>query len=356
MKGLKSRLRRVLILNKLDEKLNTLKNMLLSSSKEEQKRLINREIQHTITIINKKMKDIVIGKNRFEKVNINKGFLPLKKKEMISLVPDTRIYYYFLLANSPFSAYLPAYMSLDYKKVKVTNDDFPIIKTVIEDSSTYKNNSIENKYEFKEARNTTIFMYPLNICFYYGDDLQNLNHYTDHTQYYISSVYDTSCLYDIYYFDFSKNVFRQRKGNKIVKPTFMASDSLYYLNIIPEFGYLFELGRLNLNIINYVSDLATNGINYVRKLSNISDSEYEDYLRFMMLKFAEYDYDVYQKNIRIIKYQGYICPGTRYFYVETSCRRMGIKVSLEKYGASKNEMVWDDMIAKSYHLISNTNI
>jgi hypothetical protein len=76
----------------------------------------------------------------------------------------------------------------------------------------------------------------------------------------------------------------------------------------------------------------------------------------MMLKFAEYNHDVYQKNIRIIKYQGYICPGTRYFYVETSYRRMGIKVSLEKYEASKNEMVWDDMIAKSYQLISNTNI
>ncbi|EKZ0433803.1 hypothetical protein ACIJDA_002652 [Enterococcus faecalis] len=340
-------------MNNLRDKLKAIEEKLLILPKMEQKNFLKNEIHNTVETINKKIETIVKGKERDEKKYIKSGFFSFKKEE-ISLVPDVRIYYDFLFANTQFNnPYLTSFMAPKYKEIKVTEKEIPVIKSVIEDSSVYKIVK-EEKFEIKEARSTSILLYPLNICFCYGDNLQNIKQHSKDTSYHISAIYDTTSLYNIYFFDFETTTFRSKKDNHIIESKFMSSDSNYYLEKIPEFGFLFELGRLNLKITKMVQDSIKKGLTYIQEMTKISKTEYNDFIRFMMVIFAEYNHDVCQENIILFEGKGYVNKGTRYFIVSTFYRKMGVKVSLEKYGADGNNVVWDESIVEAYDLCSKS--
>lgn len=338
-------------MNNLRDRLKRIEEQLLILPKMEQKKFLKNEIYNTVETINKKIETIVKGKDKYKKIHVKNKFYFFKKKE-ISLVPDVRIYYHFLLANTQSNYYLTSHMAPEYKNVKVTEKEIPVIKSIIEDSSVYKKDRKEGKFEIKEASNTSILLYPLNICFYYGDDLQKLKLHSKDTSYYISAIYDTTSLYNVYFFDFETNTFRSKKDNQIIESSFMSFDSAYYLEKIPEFGFLFELGRLNLNITKMVQESIKPGLNFIQEMTKISKTEYNDFIRFMMVIFAENNHDVCQENITLFEGKGYVNKGTRYFIVSTFYGKMGVRVSLEKYGADENDVVWDKSIVEAYDLCS----
>lgn len=71
-----------------------------------------------------------------------------------------------------------------------------------------------------------------------------------------------------------------------------------------------------------------------------------------MVNFAENNHDVCQENITLFEGKGYVNKGTRYFIVSTFYGKMGVRVSLEKYGADENDVVWDKSIVEAYDLCS----
>lgn len=328
------------------QRINDLKRELSVYNDEVKAKKINQEISKTVQLINNKMLDFIDENAGSEKMTIRGGGI-FKKKKKIAVYPDTKMFVNFLSANSPLEYYLSASISMGYHDLVITEKDFPIIKTVMRDFRHSSSYSAGTRSSIECADNTSCLIYPLNIGFFFGDYSNNLKQYTESTKFFISNFYDYSNIYKIYYYDFKLSKFRQIKNNKIVDNDFMRDDDCYYLKIFPEFGYLFELGRLNIGLEEFAPKNIRSGLSKIEKMNHIDNTELADYIQYMMVGFSERNHDVDQNNIKLIKNRGWTREGTRYFLVKKTDRKMGIKVTLEKYGSDQNSMIWDDQIIKA---------
>ncbi|MCO5542037.1 hypothetical protein [Enterococcus faecalis] len=338
-------------MNHLETKFSNVERELKGFSNVEQKEdFLNNEIKDTVDLINTKIVKQVSGYSREDIVYLKRKLF--RKKKSFHRIADERIYNYFLMGNTPYSWYLPRFFSAEYNTIKTNEKEIPILKSIIDDSSVYTNYVKTSSNLYKEARSAAMFIYPLDICFFYGDDLQNMKRYTIDTQYRIESFYDLTNVYKVYYFDFKTCRFKKMKTNEIVNSGFMPEDSEFHLEQIPEFGYLYELGRLKMTIIDNPSKLTLIAKKRFEAFNKISEAEYDDYVRFMMIRFSEYNHEVNQNQIELITNRGYQSKGTRYFLIHASYRKMGIEVSLQKYGSDNDNMVWDDKIVEAANLLS----
>lgn len=328
----------------LEIKLVEIKKKLDEVSKVEGFNLVAEEIKQTVYCVNDLMRNQVKGHARNEKIKVLVGKFPIYKWKKISVIADTRLYSYFLSANTHLDWYLAHFISFDYNKTKITENEIPIIKSIIDDSSVYRSANIERYPDIKETRNTTILLYPLNIAFYYGDDLQDMDRYTKDTKFRLESFNDYTNMYKNFYFDFKSNEYRQIKDKRSVKIDFMPNDAKYHLNKIPEFGYLYELGRLNLDFEEYLPNIIKKQRLKLAEKSSITDDEYNDYVRYMMVAFSKDTLDVQQEQIELVKNKSYVTPGERYFIVNGT---MGISVSLQKYGSNNDRIVQNDRIVEA---------
>lgn len=126
------------------------------------------------------------------------------------------------------------------------------------------------------------------------------------------------------------------------------------LEKFPDFGYLFELGRLNLNFQDQMPDLIQEKIHEIEKDYHLSSEEYLDYVRYIMFKFAEYNIPIQESDIQLVK-RGYHFSGEHRFLVRNQDSIEGIRVSLKKFGANTDDVIWVPSIVDSHQLFKKMN-
>lgn len=328
------------------QRMNEIKRKLSLSNKELKAETISQEISKTVQMINERMLEFISENINSENITIREGGI-FKKKKKMSSYPDPRMFANFLTANSDLEYYLSASVSMGHRELFITEKDLPIIKTVLREFRTTIGFDDKDRSNIECADNNLCLIYPLNIGFFFGDYLDNLKCYTENTKFHISDFYDYSNIYKIYYYDFELNKFRHIENNEIVDNERMREEDRYYLEIFPEFGYLFELGRLNIGLEEYGPNIIRNGLTKIEKINHIDNLELADYIQYMMVGFSERNHDVNQNNIKLIRNRGWTKEGTRYFLVKKIDRTMGIQVTLEKYGSDSNSIIWDDPIVEA---------
>ncbi|WP_285009814.1 hypothetical protein [Lactococcus formosensis] len=259
------------------------------------------------------------------------------------------IYKFFLSANSNKIWEIASYKSLFELDKKILEEEYPILLFAREDSSSFKAYFEEAKENKKTSRNTVNLYHPLNIAVSNGEDLQDIKYYDQNTHFNVAEFIDLSNFYSLFYFDFVANTFKEKKTNKISESSYMINESMYFLEKFPDFGYLFELGRLNLNFQDLMPDLIQEKIHEIEKDYHLSSEEYLDYVRYIMFKFAEYNIPIQESDIQLVK-RGYHFSGGQRFLVRNQDSIEGIKVSLRKFGAKTDDVIWDPSIVDSHQL------
>lgn len=336
--------------DRFDEIVKILSNN--SISEQDKYMVINDEIRSVVETINHKLVLHATGHEKedssFKWVKSNLFRIPRR----ISSIVNPRVCANFLFANCGVAENIA---KCTHTHFKTDEKDFPIIKNVLEDSSCYRENIRNSSQCYKNARNVqSIFIYPINICYNYGDDLQNLIYYSKETIFEIYEFYNIENLYRTYYFDFNINQFRYIHSNKIVSPNYLKHEALFHLERLPEFGYLFELGRLNLQFAQWFPEIVKENLSKIETELQLNEQTKQNYIRFIMVKLSELGVPVQQTNIETISSFGNSNNGQRNFIVHTdNGETVGIKVSLRRYGATKDKLTFNKELVTKHQLINN---
>lgn len=332
------------------KRLINLENQLKECSQDKGSELVAKEISETVESINDSLIELSKGKNPYSTSKSVTDFFKKIIRET-SDIADVRTYKFFLNANSRLFYYISRLTSFDYNTTKVTAQDFPIIKSITEDTPNYYPIS-----KIEEVKTSSVFIYPLNIVFYYGDNLQNVILYDDETKFNVNSFEDISNYYKLFYFDFKTSCFKHLKDDTPVINDFMQEDSKHFLKLIPEYGYLFELGRINLKFNHNLSSIAQKGLKMLEESSKFSSHEMNDYVRYMMVEFSKMNHDIKQNEIVPIDNLSYIHKGSRKFIINAHYGTFVVEVDLEKYGSERNRMVWDDKALETIQFLTDYSV
>lgn len=334
--------------NRFDEIEKTLSNNSIPSY--DRYMLINNEIRSIVGIINHKLIQYSEGHIKedcsFTWVRGKLFRIPAKIRSIVA----PKLCANFLFANCDDDENIAKYTRTHFK----TNEkEFPIVKNVLEDSSCYRVNIRNGSQYYKNARNVqSIFIYPINICYNFGDDLQNLKYYSEETIFEVYEFYNIENLYRTYYFDFNINQFRYIHSNKIVSPNYLKHEALFHLERLPEFGYLFELGRLNLQFAQWFPEIVKEKLSKIETEFQLDEKTKQDYVRFIMIKLSELGVAIQQTNIEAINSFGNSIDGQKSFIAHTdNGETIGIKVSLRRYGATKDDLSLDESLVVKHQLI-----
>lgn len=328
--------------------LQAIKKQIIELPKKDAMRVVNSEIRNVVFKLNQEIAQYVKGHGRHEKQLISYGFLSIMKKR-IDRVPEVLIYKYFLAANSNKSWEIASYKPLLDLDKKILEEEYPILLFAREDSSCFKGYFEDVKESKRTSRNTVNLYYPLNIAVSNGEDLQDIKYYDRNTYFNVADLIDLSNFYSLFYFDFVTATFKEKKTNNTSESNYKTNESIYFLEKFPDFGYLFELGRLNLNFLDLMPDLIQEKIHEIEKDYQLGSEEYLDYVRYIMFKFAEYNIPIHESDIQLVK-RGYHFSGERRFLVRNEDNIEGIKVSLRKFGANTDDVIWDPSIVDSHQL------
>ncbi|MCJ0586398.1 hypothetical protein, partial [Enterococcus cecorum] len=146
--------------------------------------------------------------------------------------------------------------------------------------------------------------------------------------------------------------FRYIHSNKIVSPNYLKHEALFHLERLPEFGYLFELGRLNLQFAQWFPEIVKENLSKIETELQLNEQTKQNYIRFIMVKLSELGVPVQQTNIETISSFGNSNNGQRNFIVHTdNGETVGIKVSLRRYGATKDKLTFNKTLVTKHQLI-----